>query len=152
MKKVFLFILIFVSTTKLFAQLYSGFTDFDQSNELYITIDTASGNLWQIGNPGKSYFNDAWSAPNAIVTDTLQTYPANNTSVFQILLPFSFVGWASEIQFKHRYQTTSNHDGGYIEFSHDNGQTWYNVIADSAYLAQGGQIELFNFYSASDTL
>ena len=37
---------------------------------------------WQIGRPYKTVFKSAKSAPNAIVTDTLNSYPINDTSVF----------------------------------------------------------------------
>ncbi len=51
---------------------------------LKIQIDTSQqGNIWQIGRPQKILFNLAFSIPNAIVTDTLNTYPINDTSSFQ---------------------------------------------------------------------
>jgi hypothetical protein len=53
---------------------------FDADDALYphfITIDTGSHlhNSWQIGRPGKSVFDSAYTLPNAIMTDTLNTYP-----------------------------------------------------------------------------
>jgi hypothetical protein len=46
-------------------------------------IDTSfHNNVWQIGRPHKVIFDSAYSLPNAIVTDTLNPYPVNDTSIF----------------------------------------------------------------------
>ncbi len=52
----------------------------------WLWIDTVSNpnNIWQIGSPQKTVISSAHSAPNVIITDTVNTYPPNNTSVFII--------------------------------------------------------------------
>jgi len=52
---------------------YEGYIicNFEESSESYLTIDTVNGknNIWQIGNPGKSYLSSAYSSPNVIITE-----------------------------------------------------------------------------------
>ena len=60
-----------------------------------IEIDTSNaGNIWQIGQPDKAIFDSAFSAPNAIVTDTVNYYPINDSSsfilMFELLRPLGF--------------------------------------------------------------
>ena len=55
------------------------------SDYKYILIDTTiDNNIWQIGKPSKSLFSSALSSPNAIITDTSNTYPINNESYFYL--------------------------------------------------------------------
>jgi hypothetical protein len=79
-----------LSIVSLFSHGQSGvyFIDFDTpwSQAEHITIDTISNpnNIWQIGVPNKPLFNTAYSVPNVIVTDTINTVPANDTSTFYL--------------------------------------------------------------------
>src|SRR5690606_28661361 len=57
-----------------------------------LQIDT--GSIWQIGPPQKSVFDSAATNPNVIVTDTINTYPINDTSSFTVGLNTSLVNWA----------------------------------------------------------
>ena len=50
------------------------------STDIFINPD--SGNLWQIGKPHKVFFSSAHHGSKAIITDTLNTYPPNDTSSF----------------------------------------------------------------------
>ena len=44
--------------------------------ELIYDFDTTHGtNVWQIGQPQKTVFNQAYSLPNALMTDTINSYP-----------------------------------------------------------------------------
>ena len=95
-----------------------------------LSIDTLnnSNNIWQIGTPQKTLLNQAESFPNVIITDTVNTYPTNDTSAFIIKYmtyncPY-FVGF-------YACDTDSLNDYGMIELSVDNGQTWMNLLADS---------------------
>lgn len=110
----------------------------------YFFIDTTqTNNIWQLGTPSKPIFNSAYSAPLALVTDTLNNYPNNNTS------SFSFIVWTncnwSEINFWHRINADSLKDGGVIEYSIDGGTTWNNIL-NSTYSFSS------NFYSINDTI
>jgi hypothetical protein len=93
MKKYLL--LIFISIlfiAKADAQIYWGLSsslndscDFT-SNCSFIKIDTTSGNIWQIGNSSKLFFSNS----RGIMTDTINHYPKNNHSIFEVKLPFDF--------------------------------------------------------------
>jgi hypothetical protein len=132
---------------------------FDQPTP-YITIDPA-GNLWQIGAPQKTFFSEAYTAPNAMVTDTINLYPADNHSSFTLAVGgFNMNEWYYIydifLDFRHKFDTDTLKDGGYIQVSWDKGITWMNIIHDTVYweVTPGttwdpGNISL---YSESDTL
>lgn len=135
---------------------------FEQQFE-FLTIDSSSQNIWEIGSPSKAFFDSAHSHPNAIITDSINTYPINNLSYFDIVLtegeePIPEVGISFLISFKHMFDTDSLKDGGFITTSFDHGQTWRNVIDFMDYQWQG--YEAFpgygwlneNIYTTSDTL
>jgi len=92
------------------------------------------GNIWQIGRPSKTFFDSAYSIPNAIVTDTINFYPSNNLSTFTIKI--SDPSWNQQqlnrtsINFMHKFDTDSLIDGGYIEVSYNGGSTWTNIAND----------------------
>lgn len=97
-----------------------------------IFIDTVSNHdcLWQIGQPSKTIFNSAYSAPNSIVTDTINFIPINDTSIF-------FIKHLRQTQPWHRfilsfwYQLDGDTtDYGIIEISPDSGNTWINVFEE----------------------
>jgi Secretion system C-terminal sorting domain len=96
-----------------------------------------STNIWQVGPPHKTVFDAAATLPNAILTDTVNTYPPNNTSSFQ----FTYVPWATwgifALQWKQKLDMDPGQDGGKIEYSLDAGTTWANVFNDP---------HLYNFY------
>lgn len=134
MKCIILLLFIF-SIIPLKAQL-GYFTDFESNNGLDLSIgDLASDSLWQIGKPDKTNFNSAYSIPNVIVTDSIQTYPIDHTSSFIIKLeesqlekfPYIQVEWFQKLD------AEENVDGGIIEISYDKGQNWSNVIDDPIY-------------------
>lgn len=100
----------------------------------YIHIDTSAQNIWQIGRPQKALFNSAYSAPNAMITDSHNAYPANNHSFFDLyvgsfnsqMYPYNLF-----FDFYHKYDTDTLKDGGYITVSWDKGLTWANIIHDT---------------------
>ncbi len=101
------------------------------NQSLFITIDTAAGNIWQIGQPQKVLFDNAFTQPNVIVTDTLNTYPVNNVSSFSYKVnswqwPFGILA----IQWMQKLNMDYDHDGGIIEYSANNGATWTNAFND----------------------
>lgn len=97
-----------------------------------LVIDTAAGNLWQIGAPQKALFNAAYSPVNAIVTDTLAPCAGPNTSRFLMKVPMLQFGWWPEffLQFRQACDMDTVHAGGFMEISYDTGSTWMNVFED----------------------
>jgi hypothetical protein len=47
-----------------------------------IVINNPGHSTWQIGTPQKNYFNAAYQGTRAILTDSLDVYPPNDTSSF----------------------------------------------------------------------
>ncbi|MFA5514052.1 MAG: T9SS type A sorting domain-containing protein [Sphaerochaetaceae bacterium] len=121
----------------------------------YIELDTSAQNLWQIGVPSKAFFDSAYSAKNAIVTDTINPYSTNNHSYFDLLIGnFNYTDhypWNIFVGIKHKYDTDSLKDGGFITISYDNRNTWMNIINDTVYEPSAG-VENENFYRDTDTL
>ena len=117
------------------SQAQSYCNDFDQGcqwSPLLVLIDTTEGTIWQVGDPQKTLFHDAYSPVNVIVTDTLNDYPAGNLSRFVVKLPMLDFGWWPEffVHFQQSFHMDSAHAGGYIEISYDTAQTWTNVFED----------------------
>jgi hypothetical protein len=89
-------------------------------------------NIWQIGAPHKTEFTSALSAPNVIVTDTINPYPANDTSVFILKVPFRrpIPGWGLSapvnVQFYYQLQKDTG-SLALLEVSQDSGLHLYNV-------------------------
>jgi len=93
-----------------------------------IVIDTAGNNLWQIGQPHKTFFDTAHSAPNAILTDTLNDYPPNNTSSFIYIIRSPYTQTCLTcMEFWHKYDMDSLADRGIIDASYDGGGSWIGV-------------------------
>jgi len=94
----------------------------------FIIIDTTNhNNIWQIGHPNKILFNAALSIPNAIVTDTISSYPINNNSQFIIKAMYGSY-FNCYLVFYFKINTDSLKDFGTIEASGDYGATWVNII------------------------
>lgn len=132
--------------------LYQNFDGYDSLfSALFTTIDTSYvDNIWQVGPPQKSIFNNAWNTPNVLITDTIQSYPINNHSSFSMHIPNTTPGWSWSIlaiQWMQKLDFEEGKDGGIIEYSIDSGQTWINAF-NSPYT--------YNFYgfdtSNKDTL
>jgi hypothetical protein len=127
-----------------------------ESESAYFVQSTPTTNCWQIGQPSKILFNEAYSVPNSIVTDTLNPYPANNHSWFDLVVDLN--NWMPNlgIGFYQKLQTESNTDGGYITVSYDKGATWNNIIQDTVchFLSSPSRpyFENVNLYSVDDKL
>jgi len=104
---------------------------------VYIEIEQndSSTNLWQIGTPQKTFFDEARSLPDAIVTDIVNTYPKNVTASFIV----SFAEWTRhgfpyiQLEWMQKTDMEDGVDGGIIEVSYDDGNTWLNVFNDPVY-------------------
>jgi hypothetical protein len=110
----------------------------DTTGFSHLTIDSADhpGNSWQIGMPQKTVFNTAFSPQHAMVTDTLNPYPVNDTAYFVVNNPAG-TGWsfhdAVAISGQYWVDSDSISDHGTMELSLDNGSTWINLINDPVY-------------------
>ncbi|MCF8372800.1 MAG: T9SS type A sorting domain-containing protein [Bacteroidales bacterium] len=136
MRKILFLISIIIICQIGFAQMDYNINFDDGSNMGKLTIDTLSNpnNCWQIGPPQKTVFSNAYSGSNVIVTDTVNSYPINDTSRF-VVVHLASQGWAynyPKIDIAGLYYVNSDTltDYGFIEFSDDMGGTWFNV--DSA--------------------
>jgi len=110
------------------------FISFEEPSE-DLFIDPSPDNLWQIGIPQKPYFNQAYTVPNAIVTDTINWYPVMNKSFFDVYISEINTHWEYPrglfLDFQHKFDTDTLKDGGYISVSWDMGLTFSNIIDDS---------------------
>jgi hypothetical protein len=110
------------------------FDDLSGLKHLYIDTTSNPNNIWQIGRPQKSVFSSAYSPLNAIVTDTISPYPNNDTSIFIIK---NTAGGGSTglhtVSLRGYYYVNSDSlkDFGIIEYSHDNGNSWINLLQDT---------------------
>lgn len=112
------------------------FNDFEEQRDLEVQIGgNASDSLWQIGTPQKSIFDSASSIPNALVTDTINTYPTNSSASFilelneQTIYEFPYI----QLEWFQKTDLEEGIDGGTIEASYDSGSTWSNVFNDTIY-------------------
>ena len=116
------------SSAQFHTQYFDG-ADTLVTNSIRIDIDTASQNVWQIGAPQKAIFDSAATQPYAIVTDTINFYPTNDTSRFIAKVLLNFGSWGIfALQWKQKLDMDTAFDGGIIEYSIDTGSTWVNVF------------------------
>ena len=135
MKKFYLLFILVLSVSgwsfaqQSYQQYFDG-ADTSASNSILIQLDTASTNIWQVGQPLKIIFDSAATAPNAIVTDTNHIYPKNNISRFTFKVkPWTPWGILA-IQWKQKLDMEKHHAGGVIEYSIDTANTWTNIFND----------------------
>ncbi len=109
--------------------------DFDGRSGYLIDTVKHPNSRWQVGKPRKQVLDSALSTPNAIVTDTLNPLPPNDTSIFY-LWHFRDKDWPFHVfglDFYYKMDGDST-DYGTIEVSGDSGKTWINIMTqDSLY-------------------
>ena len=133
MKKILLILLSSLSCFSANAQWsWGNLITFDPGDVLYpvaISIDTTHyhHNIWQIGTPHKTFFDSAYSYPNAIVTDTLNPYPINDTSAFVLKIPGRSFNTFASISFYYQLDIDTGAKA-IIEISLDSGTHWINLI------------------------
>ncbi len=91
--------------------------------------------IWQVGHPNKTFFDSAHSAPNVIVTDTVNSIPPNDTSTFYVIHAITFPGpRVLGLHFWYQINGGST-DRGIVEFSGDSAHVvWINLLTqDTAY-------------------
>ena len=136
MRKIFFFAIILAKAIIVIGQGLNchdfGFTFENDYCISQLTIDILSNpnNLWQIGKPQKAVFNSSHSSPNAIITDSINTYPPNDTSLF-IARKLAFSGfeyhYVAALYGNYFVNSDTLNDFGIIEFSPDNGTTWIDL-------------------------
>lgn len=84
-------------------------------------VDLDTSNIWVKGFPQKSFFGDARTFPNAIMTDSINPYPKNNNDFVQLDIPIVDYMFSSNayVEFWHKFQFDSLKDGGYFNVSFD---------------------------------
>lgn len=137
MKKYLLLIPLMLISAVSFAQDFIYTLDFEDTAALHhLRIDTAfnPNNIWQVGAPQKTIFTNAYSPPNVIITDTINPYPVNDTSSFTIVNiagdGYTYPHTAS-LQGEYFVNSDTLTDFGTIEFSPDNGTSWYDIVNDT---------------------
>ena len=160
MKRTLLYIFTFASllfsVLKAEAQVFDGYPadsttiSFTDTMSNYIA-DTSTVPLWQIGHSYKTFFGVDSTGVTTIMTDTLNPYPVNSNNWFVMKIP-DYLNVI--VDFWHKFQTDSGHDGGAVEFSVDSGMTWQNVKGDCNADGTGAWPGVLtdNFYSAIDTI
>jgi hypothetical protein len=108
-----------------------------------IVIDTLGHNLWQIGKPHKTYFDTAHSGINAILTDTLNAYPPNDTSSFIYVIRNPYTQTCLTcMEFWHKYDMDALADQGIIDASYDGGDSW--VVVKDTFIDNPGSFFIWN--------
>lgn len=141
--RIFLTLLLSFLSVSAQAQYYWS-ENFEAPNDLYrnhFIIDTVNyhHNAWQVGRPHKAVFDSAsaFSAPNVIVTDTLNPCSPNDTSVFTIehYLTYATI---NSLNFKYKLDIDSGSIAK-VEVSGDRGANWINPITeDTTYMFYWG--------------
>lgn len=158
MKKLGIIISVLSLFTSLSAQIYHETINFENNSSLLWLDPSQEDNIWEIGTPQKEYFNQAYSLPFAILTDSLSLYGENVFSSFVVSIkhPYWFMGSPAVLSFKHKFDTDTLTDGGYIDVSYDGGESWLRIIHDSTMYncswAYGFGYYADNFYEDNDTL
>jgi len=110
-------------------QYFEGADTSYTNSVIFIKDSSDTNNIWQVGPPQKTVFTSASTVPNALVTDTLNPYPINDTSriTANFEVPFISMGvWA--LNWNQKLDFDSTGDGGILEFTVDGGATWENVF------------------------
>jgi hypothetical protein len=124
----------------------------DTAEYKYISIDT--NNVWFITNPQKEILFLPPELPElgekAIISDTNNYYKNNLKSSFQfkLYLESSFFYY---IFFRYKYDFEKNKDGGIIETSYNNGETWKNILFDDEIINYKSQVYGY-LYNINDTI
>jgi len=136
MKYICTLIFALISTWNATAQL-PNWCDFDvpdpNFNDYFFMDTSYQNNLWQVGAPHKMVFDSAQSMPNVLITDTINTYPVNDTSIFtlKLLQVIPCEGCLlTGLGFLYQLDKDSN-ETAKIELSLDSGQSWTDVSIDT---------------------
>jgi hypothetical protein len=144
MKKALLLLALAAFSCSIFAQ---DWYDINFDNPYYLDrvyADTVSNPncSWQVGQPDKTWFTEAWSLPNALVTDLNNSVSPGDTSRFYLWhLRDNFNPWhLFLLEFWYQMDGDST-DFGRVEISPDNGENWVNVLIQDEEYAMNWQGE-----------
>ncbi len=134
----FLILLLpFISKTQIPIQNGSQIIDFDSTfvngyDSNFILIPDVSTNSWQVGVPNKNVFQPSY-LKNSLITDTINSYQANDSSVFYVkqLLESVEFNYAYDLQFQYSVDSDTLKDYLKIEVSFNNGISWFNLLEDT---------------------
>lgn len=138
----------------LYNNIFNPYSPNHLDSNVTFTILNDSNNIWQIGSPNKPPLDTTPYPPNALLTDTVFSYPVNNHSVFELHarkpLCCPFLCWSRMIlQIAFISDVDSLKDGLYIEVSYNDSGVWTNVFNDT--FADEKISSLFNNFP-NDTL
>lgn len=130
MKLTLLFASLMLSVNAFTQTLSQYFDGADTIPSYAILIDIDSSSVWQIGPPDKDlHFKSASTVPNVIVTDTINPYPINDTSRFEIKIANDWGPWGIlAIEWNQKLDLDSLTDWGILEFTVDDGTSWMNAF------------------------
>jgi len=106
-----------LSVGQTITQYFDG-ADTSALTSILIDIEPDTQNLWQIGPPQKTLFDTAFTAPNAIVTDTINRLQSRNISRFVVRIPDTALRWGIlALQWVQKLDMAYDLQGGMVEFS-----------------------------------
>ncbi len=119
---------------------YDDFLGYNYDTSGIFELNTMdSDSLWCIGMPNKGVWDTttllSFSRPNALMTDTVNAYPPNNHSIFELSIKkpewtyFYNYCWSRFLfQMSIACDTDTLKDGIYIEISFDGGESFSNLL------------------------
>ncbi len=130
--KIFTLLIVLISPSFLFGQEYTQYFDGADTlvqNAIFIDFGSDSTNIWQIGPPQKTIFESASTVPNALLTDTINSYPNSDSSSFYFTVdPSLFTFGILALSWNQKLDYENGSDGGLIEYTVDGGTTWSNIF------------------------
>jgi hypothetical protein len=107
--------------------MFADTLEFDPTHS-WISISDPESCIWEIGQPDKNYFDQPLSGNKAMLTDSSTYYGSNLNDVFMITIAWEEHYIAEGIlSFFHKYDTDYKTDGGIVEISYDEGESWINL-------------------------
>ena len=111
-----------------FTQYFDG-ADTSAASAVLFDLDNDTSNVWQVGPPTKNVFNAAYTAPNALVTDTALAYGPGQVAHAGFKVSSDLVWWGIlAVQWMQKLDYEAGTTGGLVEFSGDGGLTWDNAF------------------------
>ena len=98
------------------------FEDTAHYGKLFIDTVSFPDNIWQIGSPQKNILNEAFSPPNVIIPDTINSYSISDTSIFKVIHRVNIalaLEQKMELSGHYKVDSDSLEDFGMIEYSPD---------------------------------
>lgn len=109
---------------------------FDPGSPLQLDSVYPAG-AWQVGAPDKPAFDSAWSAPGALVTDTMAPYPVGGPFYAEFHLPNSNGEWGPafiQLSFTHRLDFDTGEAAGWVEVRNPYDTNWVRLMDPDAFM------------------